>query len=256
MSENRKCKIAMKILIVLCIFCLGFIISELSYTARHQINDVHLNYQECDQIDDFHQFVYLYDTKQKLEDYYKTMKEVFGSESIKARSLMNSRTYERPLVKIGPIVVCASTNTNGLYVRATSNRSVLMSLESSTLEGGEPSNKLLVLSSFPEKDLGVPRLNAYFSYSADDIYLGGNFGVYSEGGENYSYFDFDGSGRFDIMQKIDYENGVLLTYRLNGLTWEPLDKVPSELQPYPRGPGTMPPGLGSLPHGILPHETE
>ena len=65
------CKIALKVLVVLLIFSMGFTLSELRYTARHQIDDSQLSGPACDQIDDFHQFVYLYDTEQKLEDYYR-----------------------------------------------------------------------------------------------------------------------------------------------------------------------------------------
>jgi len=215
-------KIVLKILVVLLAFCLGFILSELRYTTNDQVDDV------CQQIDDFHQLVYLYDMK-KIEDYYGEIeRENIGElgwnpESSETRWMIDRLRSERPLVRVGPFVIFASNDNSRFTVREQSSRSTLVSLDS------REQTKTLTFASSVEKDWKMPRFRAQFTYSEDGVYEKGSFAtaIATRGEEvrtSREYLDTKGSGEVDVM--FVNENGWVVRYRLNGLTWELVDSPP------------------------------
>ena len=258
-GNRRKCTIAMrflkislKIVICLLILSLGFILSELSYTARHQKIDDQID----DPIEGFHQLVYLYDTKKKLEDYYKmrvwvsidelklhpessearAMIDYLGKmglhlESPEARAIVDFVRNERPLARVGPFVVFASSDNGEFSVHEQSSGLPLITLRSN----GQ--SKSLTLYSSVEPGWNLPRFDAHFTYSEDGVYESGRFFV-GRSGENpaRTYEDTKGIGVFDTMSF--FENDAHVTYRLNGLTWEREVSVPN---PWQSG---LPPPMG------------
>jgi len=262
---RKLLKISLKIFTCLLIFCLGFIMSELSYTVRHQ--------QIEDPKDDFHQFVYVYDTKQKLEDYYKMMERAIFDElglppeSSEARWQIDSIKRECPLVRVGPFIVFTSSYDNPgrpgsrefsvdcLFdsSHGKTSRSRLVSLtRQKPFRNLEP-GQLLTFSSPLEKDWSTPRFCATLFYSNDGVYKkNGSFSVSGKDGLfDRTYIDSTGSGVFDTVSVV--ENGEWVDYRLNGLTWEREVPVPPEPQsPLPPGsPGLM----GILPPGTVLQRT-
>jgi len=207
-------KIALKILVFLFVFCLGFILGGLRNIA-------------CHQMDDFHLFVSVYDTEQKLEDYYKNMERVnldefeLSSESPGGRMMISWVRENRPLVAVGPFIVFVGNDTGNFSVRETQSLIPLIMME----DDGQ--SKQLVLLSSLEKSYRLPRFRATLAYSEDGIYERGRFAVHRENGTlERLYSDSKGIGVFDVMHV--FENGVQFTYLLNYLTWE----LASE-QPYP-----------------------
>jgi hypothetical protein len=245
--------IFLKNAVCLFILCLGFVLGSWSHTVRHQIDNSHWNYPECNQIDDFHQFVYLYDTEQKLEDFYKMMVRVtldetgWHPESPEARWTSDSLRHERPLVKVGPFVVFISNDNRRFSVHQQSSRRPLVALSSDESPVTGEQYKLLTFASPLEKNWSAPRFMAHLRYSEDCVYKSGSFSVrVKEGFVDRTYHDDTGSGVFDTMGV--WEDGAPATYRLNRLTltWEREVPVP---QP-PLLPGTeSPPPMGILPPG-------
>jgi len=231
---------SLKIPFCLFIFFLGFILSELSYSVRHQNID-----DQIDQIDDFHQYVYLYDTKEKLEDYYKKIASTrldeagLHPESPEAKQMLKFLRYERPLVRVGPFVVFANNDNNKFSVREQSSPMVLLSLES------REQAKSLFLASLAEKDLRYPRFTALVTYSVEGVYEGSSFSIHREKVERRrSYHDLNGSGVFDRMNILNNEGSF--RYRLNDFTWELVDQTlrpEGEPPKTPQGPSLLPPPM-------------
>jgi len=215
---KRFYKFSLAIFFILFGVSLGLILSELRYSLRHKNNTFHLSRPTCDHIDDFHQFVYLYDTKEKLEDYNKTMARTrldelgLQPESPEAEQMLKFLMYERPLVQAGSFVVFASSDNNKFSVREQSSPMTLLSLES------REQTKRLILSSLSEKDRRFPLLTVYFTYSEAGVFERGNFSINREGVERRSYHDISGNGIFDKMNIINHDG--MFRYRLNDLTWE------------------------------------
>jgi hypothetical protein len=86
------------------------------------------------------------------------------------------------------------------------------------LENYEQSKRVEFISSL-EKGWRLPRFRTHLFYSEGNIYEKGGFFIFEEDGMPVrAYFDTKGIGDFDSM--LNYENGVPVKYRLNGLTWE------------------------------------
>lgn len=221
----KSSKIFLKIFICLLILCLvfilGFSLSELSYTARHQ------------QIENFYQFVYVYDTEQKLENYYKKKEREYIDKNWGTDDIRN----ERPLARVGPFVVFASNDNSEFFLEELSSGRCLVSL---TIR--EQSKHLYYLSPL-EKDWREPRFGSHFLYSGDGVYESGTFYIRGEDGiVERTYHDKPGNGVFDRMAiREDFENFYPARYRLNGLTWERIE------EDSPR----LPPGM-PLPSGQAP----
>ena len=102
-TGGRLRKIALKMLVFLLVFCLGFILGELCST------------DQTDQVDNSHQFVdvYVYDTEQKIEDFYTIFEKDFSEktglppESPEAKEYMATvqKGFGRPLVAVGPFAI-------------------------------------------------------------------------------------------------------------------------------------------------------
>jgi len=241
--------VSLKIAVCLLILCLGFILGSWSRTARHQIDNSHWNYPECNQIDDFHQFVYLYDTEQKIEDYYRDKLELHPENSSARSTIEFMRQRERPVAGVGPFIVFASNDNRTFSVARRCDLPQLQSSylrlvtlsNSETLRSREPI-KLLSFASLIEKDWSMPRFGASLTYSEDGVYKSGRFFVIGKDGRvSRTYLDNTGTGAFDTMWAS--ENGEMFEYSLNDLTWELQRKLPP-----PQGPGLMPPpGNPSIP---------
>jgi len=224
-------KISLIVLTFLVIFCLGFILSDLSYTARYQ------------QIEDFHQFVYLYDTEQKLENYYKKKTREYIHKEWGIDDIRN----ERPLARVGPFVIFTSNDRNNFFVEELSSGHCLVDL---TIR--EQSKHLYYLSPL-EKDWGTHRFGAHFFYSEDGVYKKGTFYIRGEDGiVERTYHDTSGNGVFDRMAiREDFANFYPARYRLNGLTWERIE------EDSPRLPPGMPPmGMPLPPPSVKAPENE
>jgi len=205
----RSFKVYLKILFVFFAFCLGFILSELRYTSSDPKDNV------CQQIDDFRQYIYLYDTEQKIEDYFRVYLDELGlhPESPQGRSRIDfMRRLARPLVRVGPFVVFANNDNSKFSVREQFSPFALVELQS------HEQTKRLILTGLAEKDWKLPRFSTQLTYSEDGIYKGGIFSVYKKKGWRNSYFDNNGSGVFDRMNISN--NDGMFRYRLNDLTWE------------------------------------
>jgi hypothetical protein len=196
-------KIALKTFVLLFVFFLGFILSELSY--RDRLDGIHF---------------YVFDTEQALEHFYREWERDFfdrtgvSPESLEARERIARVRSERPLVEVGPFVVFVN-NDNGEFSVREIQPSMLPLLE---LKSHEQSKRLTFISSL-EKGWKLPRFYAQLFYSEDGIYERGFFGVIREDATRERvYLDTKGTGVFDI--KYVFENGVRHQYRLNGLTWE------------------------------------
>ena len=251
-------KISLTIVICLLILCLGVILglvlSELSYMARYQQTD--------EQIGDFHQYVYLFDTEQKLEDYYKTMEAVFPPGFPRTSDMMALVGRDQPLVAAGPFVIFVDNENGDFSVRDSQS---LMQI----VVWGKPrwaldkQSKYLQLSSLLEKGWTEPRFIAGLRYSEDGFYEGGFFAFNRANGErDRTYYHSKESGVFDKMSVYEYDVDVpdkfvmptMYRYRLNGLTWEregegqlmgmPPPPVPPLL---PGMPGVPPPGSPFIP---------
>lgn len=230
--------IIQKIFFCLLMLCLGFILGELRYATRHQIDDSNLCDTKCEQKDDCHQFVYLFDTKQKIEDFYRDELELYPENSFTRLSIDTMRRHERPLVRVGPFFIFASNDNCKFSVREQSSPQSLVSLEN------REQTKRISFSSLLENEWKEPRFRANFTYSKDGVYERGNFCVARKDGMTERvYFDDKGRGVFDGMHIFDSAY-VFTKYRLNDLTWESLGEIQP---PLPQWPGAMPPP-GGLPN--------
>ena len=222
-------KISLKIFICLLILCLGFalgfVLSELSYTARHQQID--------GQIDDFRQHVYLFDTEQKIADHYKAMETRHSPECHFARQEMAQTGRDRPLVTVGPFTIFVNNDTSEVSVHESQSPMYLVRLRRT----GQL--KFLSLNGLLEKDQkgqSFPRFGAVITYSDDGVYKKGGVSLRDDNEKLTSFDDSKGIGVFDKMEV--WENGEKSTYSLNGFTWEqegegPLMGMPPPVLPLP-----------------------
>jgi len=206
-TTTRKLrKTTLKILIFLFIFCLGFIISELRYTGFRQMED------------DFN--LYVYDTEQKLEDFYKSWQRQYLDKtglSPEAREwIAELREQGRPLVAVGPFAIFVDNDGNRFSIRELQP----LWLPLVELEFHEQSKYLHLISSL-EKSWVLPRFRAFFHYSEDGVYEKGTVSVHRKNGmPERVYFDTKRIGVFDVMHVYDYDSRVTNIYTLNGLSWE------------------------------------
>jgi hypothetical protein len=209
-------KIALCVLVLLFTFFLGDFRGWMRHKALTKIDDL------CQQMDDFHLFVYTYDTKQKIEDYNKWIGGVIcdqmGLSPISSEFEATMREMGRPLVTVGPFTIFfvdSDDGSSGRFSVRETQPNVLPLLELEILE----LSKRLQLFSSVEKVWGLPRFHASLNYSEDGTYINGGFSVHGEDGRlERIYSDTKGTGVFDVMNV--FENNVRFTYRLNDLTWE------------------------------------
>ena len=214
-------KIILKTLVFLFVFCLGFTLSEMLIRSEMRCT-------KCQQMDDFHLFVYAYDTKQKLDDYYKMWERLFSNElglspkSPRVREMIAEEKKFRPLVVVGPLGVFIDNDSGAFSVRESRTHPVpLLELES------DEQSKRLEVNSLVEKGWIGRRFVARFFYSADDVYEWGFIAVFREDGKiERRYSDSNGIGVLDVMEV--YENGVWSIYHLNGLVWEKVGDTNAE----------------------------
>ncbi len=206
---RRFRKTALTILVFLFVFCLGFILSE---SCKDQMDGIHF---------------YVYDTEQKIEDYWKGKeKSIFdriglSPESPDAKKDMARRKNEwRPLVEVGPFFIFLSEDDDRRWFTVLERQSQVLLAQ---LVRDEQSKDLRLFSSL-EKDWRFPRFRSHFRYSEDGIYAEGDFAVLRKDmTPERVYFDTQGIGVFDAMYV--YENGEPFTYYLNGRSWEPAAPV-------------------------------
>ena len=210
------------------------------------MNDFHLNYTEShqqtnDPIDNFHQFVTLYDTKQKLEDYYKTMEAVFPPGFPRASDMMARVGRDQPLVSAGPFTIFIDNDSGEFSVRDSQSLLKIVAWGKPRWALDEQS-KYLQLFSLHEKGWIMPRFCAGLRYSEDGVYEGGWFAFNRENGEpDRTYYHSKKSGVFDKMSVYEYDVDMpdkfvmpmSTEYRLNGLTWEREGEGPLMGMPLP-----------------------
>ena len=208
----RFCKNILVIVTFLFIFCLGFILGRLQCTSPHQINEV-----------------YVYDSEQKVEDYYKMM-EKSGFDALRlppetpvvgprVRSIITNVRRERPLVVVGPFVVFVNNDNGDYSVRENPLLNALV-----TKQDREQST-LFQFESPIEKEWNISRFTLGISYSQCGVYERGILGIHKKDGmPSRTYFDTEGLGFFDRMDV--YENGVQVTYRLTDTSWEQVAEQP------------------------------
>ena len=176
--------------------------------------------------------VYVYDTQQKLENYYEMFEKQFCLEaglppaSPKVREFIDKvRELGRPLVAVGPFRIFVDNEGDKFSVREIQHDQVL-SFPLVELECREQSKYMEFTSSY-ETGLRLPRFRATFIYSEDGSYRKGCFAVQGKDVmfERF-YVDTKGIGVFDKMRV--FENSMQTTYHLNGLSWEKVDE-----QQYP-----------------------
>ena len=203
-------KIALKTFVLLFVFCLGFILSMLFY-ADQQMDDIHL---------------YVYDTEQKIEDYYKRIEKHFlditGAlpESPVSREFVAMvRGQGRPLVEVGPFAIFVE-ESGTFSVREIQSLMPLVELEN------HEQSKRLYLSSSLEKGWRFPRFHVQLYYSEDGIYKRGGFSVSDreDGTWERSYLDTKGTGVFDVMHVYDCENSVWTKHHLTDISWEQVEE--------------------------------
>ena len=145
---KRFRKIALKTFVLLFFFCLGFMISELRYsTLDHRM-------------DDFHQFVYAYDTEQKVTDYYEMAERSLAALPpaefpVMREQIAHTRQF-RPLVTAGPFVVFMD-NDSGFFAIEMQSRFPLVAMQN------DGQTKRLQLLSSVEKGRALPRFHASFN---------------------------------------------------------------------------------------------
>jgi hypothetical protein len=210
-TGRRFRKIALTTLVFLLVFCLGFILSELR--CRDPMDGIHF---------------YVYDTEQKVEDYWKESKKAFfdrtglSPESPEAQKYMaKGRNGWRPLVEVGPFFIFLFEDGDRRWFTVIEMPSQVLLAQ---LASDEQSKELRLFSSL-EKGWKFPRFRYDFRYSKDGIYADGVFSVLREDmTPERVYFDTQGIGVFDAMYI--YENDEQFTYYLNGLSWEPANEQP------------------------------
>jgi len=215
-------KISLKIFIcslILCLgFILGFVISELSYTARNQQID--------EQNDDIYQHVHLFDTEQKIAEHYKKMEAAWAPpESLFSRQARARLGRDRPLVTVGPFTIFVNNDTGEVSVHESQSPLPLVEL----IKGGQV--RILRLHGLLEEGLRYPRFFAAVTYSHNNIYKQCSMSLNRGNGLSTSFVDNNGMGVFDKMEV--WDNGEKTNYRLNGLTWERSDEPPLYLPPPP-----------------------
>ena len=258
-TVGKSLKISLKVFVVLLVFCLGFILGGLRGTAYRQQTDEQID----NRLDDFNQLVYLYDTKQKLENYYETMERVRSEEfgyppgSHGAKMLSDLLRVERPLVEVGHFTVFFENyfeNDNPKFsVRDTQSRKDIV-----TLRGGNMQPKVLTFSSIIAEDRTW--VETILHYSQDGFYERCFFTFHGKerwGGRRY--LDTKGSGVFDEMSFSEdtapfSENCGLVKYHLDGLTW--VREEVSEFQPRKNNINPYLNPLTGLPFGINPYDNQ
>ena len=207
------------------------------------MDDFHLTCGACRPIDDFHQYnVTLYDTKQKLEDYYKTMEAVFPPGFPRASDMMALVGRDQPLASAGPFAIFVNNESGEFSVRDSQSLMQIVEWKKSGWSSYEQSKHLILFSSY-EKGWIMPRFCAGLRYSEDGVYEGGWFAFDRENGlPDRTYYHNKENGIFDKMDVYEYDvdmpNKFVMptVYRLNGLTWE-----------RDAGPPPVPPLLPGMP---------
>ena len=219
---RRLRKITLKTLVLLFIFSLGFILGDQCSTDHKVDNSPQ-------------QFAYIYDTQQKIEDFYKVFERGFSeeknlpSESPEVEEYMARvrEDFGRPLVAVGPFAIFVNNDGSTFAVHEVQSvkqeKGLLLPLVQ--LKTSEQSKRLRLYSS-QEKGCPLPRFNAQFTYSEDGTYEKGSFSVNSEedGSPKRIYTDSKGVGVLDKMNVFEHEAGILFIYSLDNLTWELVDE--------------------------------
>ena len=215
-------KMTLKTLLLLFVFSLGFILGGLCFTDH-----------TADQADNSQQFAYVYDTEQKVEDFYTTIferpfseKTGLPPESPEVKEYMTAvrEGFGRPLVAVEAFAIFVNPDGDKFSVHDNLLKENALLLPLVELKVSEQSKRLRLFSS-QEKGVTLPRFNAQFTYSKDGIYERGHFAVCREdGAPERMYFDSKGIGIFDVMIVFEHEHGVRFTYSLNNLTWELVDE--------------------------------
>jgi len=215
-------KTTVNIVICLLIFCLsfglGFVFGGLGYTARHQKID--------EQIDGIHQHVFVFDTEQKIADHFKAMAARHRPECSFVRQTMARVGRDQPLVTAGPFTIFVNNDTDEFSVHESTSPLPLVELS----RVGQ--TKFLRLHGLLENGRDLPRFGAIITYSAEDtVYTRASVSLSNDDRTLTSFKDSKGTGVFDTKEV--WESGVRVHYRLNGLTWEPLDESTPMLPPPP-----------------------
>jgi len=211
-TGRRLCKNVLKFLALLFVCCLGFILNELRY--RDRLDGVHF---------------YVYDTEQKLDNYYRILEKQFFDQTKDSPELSEAREFMtmvrmggQPLVEVGPFSFFLIEDGDRCLF---SLREIQTSMPLIEFENRQRQPKRLQLSSSIEKGWGLPRFTSSLRYSEEGIYEKGGFFVSGQDGVPVrAYFDTQGTGVFDIMQMHVKENGEQITYYLSGLIWEREDE--------------------------------
>ena len=220
-------RITLKILVFVLIFGLGFIFGEFGSTDQTT--------QE-NQIDKSNQIeVFVYDTEEKIEDFYKIFESGFSEEmelppespEVKERMASIRTNLGQPLVAVGPFAVLVNHDggTFSVHEIKSVKQEGGMLLPLVKLETTEQFKRLRLFTS-QEKGWGLPRFHAHLTYSVDGIYERGYFSVHREedGALERMYFDSKGIGSFDVMNVFEHEDGVRFIYSLNNFTWKLVDE--------------------------------
>ena len=173
--------------------------------------------------------VYVYDTQQKLDAYYKMMEQtaldglgLFSESPIedpRVKEIFATLREERPLAVIGPLAVFLNNESGEYSVREKPLYSPLVTIRH------HKQSKRLQFNSSIEQGWAVPQFGWFTSYSEDGVYERGIFFVHKKNGmPTRTYFDEQGTGIFDVMQV--YEDGVQTTYCLTDFSWEQVDEQP------------------------------
>ena len=142
-TGGRLRKIILKTFLLLFIFSLGFILGELCST------------DQTDQVDNSYPFwVYVYDTEQKVEDFYKMYERGFSEEiglppeSPKAKEFMAMVRNQLgwPLVAVGPFAIFVNHDGDeySVFEIQSVNEEIRVRSPLITLATGEQSKRLIV----------------------------------------------------------------------------------------------------------------
>jgi len=217
-TKNNCLKIRTCLFVLCSGLALGFLLSELSYTSRHP--------KVGKQVDDIHQYVYLFDTEQKIADYYRAIETSWTlPECLFARQGMARRGRDRPLVTVEPFTIFINNDSGEVSVHESQSPMYLVRLRK--IE----QLKFLRLNALLEKGRELPRFGAVVTYSKDGVYKRSGVSLSDDNSKLTSFDDSKGIGIFDTMEV--WENGKKSIYSLNGLTWERSDEPPLYLPPPP-----------------------
>jgi hypothetical protein len=172
--------------------------------------------------------VFLYDTEQKIEDYYKMVQALPLPECDFAGSGLPLTWRDRPLVTVEPFTIFVHNITGEFSVRDAQTHSHLVEMYIS----GQAKN--MRLHGLLEKGRSFPRFFAFLNYSGDGFYKRSGVSLSDDNQKSTFYRDMEGIGVFDTMRVSDRENDVETHYRLNDLTWEKID-MPARLM-FPGSP--------------------